>query len=316
MTTLSDRLGEYLVVRRTLGFELAYSERVLRVFTAFADKHEIGVITPDLFLRWKRAFGAANNTTWSARLSMVRGFARWLNGHDPRNVEPPLGLIPARRGRPRPHIYSKAQVTSIVKRAAELPSAYGLRGWAFTTLFGLIAATGLRINEALRLNDADVDLDNGVITIRQSKNGRARYAPVSASTTDRLGAYQQERVRLFGRQTGAFFRNDENRRVGDCAARYNFAQVSQDLGLRTAQRYHRHGRGPRIHDLRHTFAVHTIIDWYRKGLDPDREMSKLSTYLGHAKPEYTYWYIEAVPELMQLASKRAERALAKGGRPS
>jgi integrase/recombinase XerD len=141
--------------------------------------------------------------------------------------------------------------------------------------------------------------------------------PIAASAGERLGTYCAERVRLLGATAGAFFRNDDGRRLGDCSARYNFAVVSQEIGLRDAQRFCKHGRGPRIHDLRHTFAVRTIMGWYRKGLDPDREMIKLSTYLGHTKPEHTYWYIEAVPELLQLASERAERSLtsnaSKGG---
>jgi integrase/recombinase XerD len=127
-----------------------------------------------------------------------------------------------------------------------------------------------------------------------------------------LAAYRAVRMRLLGTAAGAFFRNDDGGRLSEWSARYNFAVVSQDMGLREAQRFCRHGRGPRIHDLRHTFAVRTIMGWYRKGLDPDWEMLRLSTYLGHVKPDHTYWYIEAVPELLQLASKRAERSLAEG----
>jgi hypothetical protein len=159
---------------------------------------------------------------------------------------------------------------------------------------------------------------------------RDRANPIAHDTTSRetcvngislvarLRAYRAERSRLLGPTTGPFFLIESGERPTDCCARYNFAIVSQDLGLREPQRFCKHGRGPRIHDLRHTFAVRTIMGWYRKGLDPDREMIKLSTYLGHSKPENTYWYIEAVPELLQLASARAERSLAasasqKGG---
>jgi integrase len=179
-------------------------------------------------------------------------------------------------------------------------------------LFGLIATTGLRINEALNLDDDDVDLSDGVITVRIGKNGRARFVPITPSCIARLAAYRAERTRIFGAARGAFFRNDDGRRQTDCGARYNFAHVSQGIGLRETQDFGKHGRGPRIHDLRHTFAVQTIVGWYRKGLNPDREMIKLSTYLGHAKPDHTYWYIEAVPELLQLAAMRAERSLVEG----
>jgi integrase/recombinase XerD len=166
----------------------------------------------------------------------------------------------------------------------------------------------------LKLDDDDVDLDAGVVTVKRGKNGKARYVPIARSTTKRLTAYRAERMRLLGTTTGAFFRVDDGRRLSEWSARYNFALVSQEIGLREVQRFCKHGRGPRIHDLRHTFAVRTIIGWYRKGLDPDREMIRLTTYLGHVKPDHTYWYIEAVPELLQLASRRAERSIAESGR--
>lgn len=312
MTTLSQRLDDYLAVRRSLGFDLSFSGRVLRGFTAFADHQGVDHVTVDLFLRWKAEFGAANNNTWSARLGMVRVFAGWLQGHDARTEVPPAGLISGKQRRTKPYIYSDEEVATLVARAAKLPSRYGLRGWTCSTLFGLIAITGLRINEALKLDDGDVDLAEGVITVRTGKNGKARFVPISPSCVARLGSYRAERTRLLGATIGAFFRNDDGRRPTDCCARYNFAHVSQGIGLRETQRFLKHGRGPRIHDLRHTFAVQTIIGWYRKGLNPDREMIKLSTYLGHAKPDHTYWYIEAVPELLQLAAARAEQSLAEG----
>ena len=318
MITLSQRLADYLAVRRSLGFDLAFEERVLKVFTTFADRQRADHITVDLFWQWKADYGKANNNTWAHRLGMVRSFASWLKGYDERTQVPPAGLIPLRWHRPRPHIYSDEEIAALVSRAAKLKSRYGLRGWTFSTLFGLIAVTGLRINEALRLDDADVDLDAGVITVKRGKNGKARLVPLASSTVKQLAAYHAERMRLLGPAAGAFFRNDDGRRPTDCSARYNFAIISQDMGLRQAQRFCRHGRGPRIHDLRHTFAVRTIKGWYRKGLDPDHEMLKLSTYLGHVRPDHTYWYIEAVPELLQLASQRAERSVAanaskKGG---
>jgi integrase len=314
MTTLSQRLDDYLAVRRGLGYDLSFSERMLRRFTEFADRKGADHITVDLFLHWKDTFGSADNNTWSARLSMVRVFARWLQAHDARTEVPPPGLIAGKPRRARPYIYSDTEIAAIVAHAAKLRSRYGLRGWTCSTLFGLIAVSGLRVSEAVGLDDDDVDLDQGVITVKRSKNGKARFVPVASSTAARLRRYRAERMRLLGATVGAFFRSDDGRQPTDCCARYNFALVCQEIGLRQPQRFCRHGRGPRIHDLRHTFAVRTIMGWYRKGLDPDREMIKLSTYLGHSKPELTYWYIEAVPELLQLASKRAERNLSEGHR--
>lgn len=310
MTTLTERFEEYLIVRRSLGYDLSFTARVMRGFTAFADHEGADHITVDLFLRWKKSFGGASNNTWSKRLGMVRAFAGWLQSLDARTEVPPAGLISGKLRRGRPYIYTEAEVASIVACAAKLPSSYGIRGWSYSTLFGLIAVTGLRINEAIALDDDDVDLEENVITVRRGKNGTSRFVPLAPSSAERLRAYRGERTRLLGPTPGPFFLMESGERPTDCSARYNFAVVSQTLGLRQPQCFCKHGRGPRIHDLRHTFAVRTIIGWYRKGLDPDREMIKLSTFLGHAKPELTYWYIEAVPELLQLASRRAEHALA------
>jgi integrase/recombinase XerD len=183
-------------------------------------------------------------------------------------------------------------------------------------LFGLIAATGLRIHEAIMLNDCDVDTAGAVLLIKRGKNGRSRLVPVTACTAGRLEAYRNERSRILGSSPEPFFLLESGLRPTDCAARYAFARICQNTGLRDRTRFHRHGRGPRIHDLRHTFAVRAILNWYHQGLNPDREMFHLSTYLGHTRPEHTYWYIEAVPELLQLAGRRAEQALTeRGGAP-
>jgi integrase len=311
MTSLTTHLDHYLAIRRRFGYDLATAERVLRRFTTFADKECAEHVTTALFLRWKDQFGSANNGTWSARLGMVRCFAAWLQGIDPHHELPPAGLISGKLRRARPFIYTEDQIAKIVAMAAQLPSDYGLRGLTCSTLFGLIAVTGLRISEAVGLDDRDIDLDAAVLTIRRGKNGKCRMLPISCSTADQLVAYRHERNRLGRSQDEAFFQFDQGRRPTDCGVRYNFAQVSQRIGLREPEEYKKHGRGPRIHDLRHTFAVRTIIGWYRNGLDPDREMIKLSTYLGHSDPDHTYWYIEAVPELLQLASERADRSLAQ-----
>jgi len=153
--------------------------------------------------------------------------------------------------------------------------------------------------------------ENGVLTVRRGKSGNARIVPLTESATDRLAAYARERDRLLGHVPTSFFVSDTGNRPDDCSARYNFATVCQRIGMRTPQKFNKHGRGPRIHDLRHTFAARTMVNWYRSGKDPEREMIKLSTYLGHTEPAHTYWYIEAVPELLELASTRATCAISQ-----
>ena len=310
MTNLSKELDRYLTIRRTLGYKLATEECVLRRFTAFAEREGADNITTDLFLRWRKAFGQAKRKTWSKRLTTVRVFARWLHSIDAKHEIPPNGLIPGCQNRPRPYIYSEEEIRRIVDGAAELPSYNGIRALTCSTLFALIAVTGLRVGEALSLEVADVDLETGVITLRQGKLGKARLLPVSESTRARLIAYSEERDRLLGAPSKPFFVADRGGRLTPCGAQFNFAAVCQAIGLRPAQKFKRHGRGPRIHDLRHTFAVRTLLNWYRTGKDPSREMIKLTTYLGHKNPAHTYWYIQAVPELLDLASQRAEAKVA------
>jgi integrase/recombinase XerD len=302
--SLRRELDRYLTVRRSLGYKLGTAERVLRRFVDFAETEGASHVTTALFLRWQDAFGAAGRQTWAARLGMVRLFAQWLHGLDPSHDVPPCGLVPSRYRRMRPYVYSEAEIATIVAEAARLPSIYGMRGLTCSTLFGLIAVAGLRLGEALGLDTGDVDLEGSVLRIRRGKRGKERLLPLADSVVDRLRGYAGERDRLLGRTPEPFFVGCGGERLGDCSARYNFALVGQRIGLRDPQRYGRHGRGPRIHDLRHSFAARTIVAWYRTGKDPAREMIKLTTYLGHASPDHTYWYIEAVPELLELASAR------------
>jgi integrase len=182
-------------------------------------------------------------------------------------------------------------------------SPKGLRARTFATLFGLLVATGLRLNEALTLDKPDVNLDLGILYIRHGKFRKSRFVPIHPTTVAALKKYADARDCLFpALLTPAFFISERGRRVTDGAAEYTFAKLSQQLGLRLPAKGH--GRGPRLHDLRHRFAARTLIQWYRAGLDVERELPKLSTYLGHVHVNDTYWYLEAVPELLQLATDR------------
>lgn len=303
--SITAQLDHYLSVRRSLGYDLRTDERVLRRFARFADQEGAPHIDTALFLRWDASLPDVGTSTRSARLGKVRLFARWLSGIDPAHEVPPRGLLPDRSGRSRPHIYSAAEVVSIIAAARALPSIYGLRGLTNSTLFGLIAVTGLRISEALALDRDDLDVENGVLRVRRGKLGKERLLPLDPTVVAQLADYVTERDRLVGSAPDAFFVNGKGARLTDCDARYNFAHACQQIGLRTPQQYCRHGRGPRLHDLRHTFAVRTMINWYRTGKDPAREMIRLTTYLGHADPDHTFWYLEAVPELLELAMARA-----------
>ncbi|HET6181936.1 MAG TPA: tyrosine-type recombinase/integrase, partial [Candidatus Sulfotelmatobacter sp.] len=182
-------------------------------------------------------------------------------------------------------------------------SSKGLRASTFTTLFGLLAVTGMRVNEALGLDRRDVDLTLGILHIRRTKFGKSRYVPVHPSAVEALTKYAQTRDRIVSAlPTPAFFISERGGRITEWTARYTFAKLSQHLGLRISAKGH--GRGPRLHDMRHRYAAHTLVQWYRAGLDVERELPKLATYLGHVHLNDTYWYLEAVPELLQLATDR------------
>jgi len=188
-----------------------------------------------------------------------------------------------------------------------ISSTAGLKGSTFSTIFGLLAVTGLRVSEALALDREDVDLEEGVLRIRRTKFGKSRLVAVHESTRQKLADYTCKRDRVVHRPvTAAFFLSERGGRVTEWAARYNFAKVSREVGLRAPTTCCRHGRGPRLHDMRHRFAVCTLLEWYRAGIDVEREIPKLATYLGHVHVNETYWYIEAVPELLELATRRLE----------
>ena len=305
----------YLLLRRRLGFRLKGADRLLGDFVELVDATGAGVITTELALRWAQRPKSAQPATWAARLALVRRFAAHHKAADPRTEVPPAGLLPERYRRQRPYIYSAEEICRILEAAAELKSARGVRALTYTTLFGLLAATGMRVSEAVGLDREHVDLKHGVLTIHDTKFGASRFVPLHPSAERALAAYVARRdAALPDLSASAFFVSERRRRVTDWSTRYNFALVSRLIGLREATEHNRHGRGPRLHDLRHRFAAETLLHWYRAGLDVEREMPKLSAYLGHVHVNDTYWYIEAVPELLELAAARVTRDVT-GGSP-
>jgi len=308
MSELRHAMEQYLRLRRSLGFALREPEAVLRRFVAFAEREGASSITTDLVLRWTRQPSRAQPATWASWVAIVRRFARWWSATDARTEVPPEGLLPHRFRRQRPYIYSDDEIERLLRATAQLPSAHGLRALTYCTFFGLVAATGMRMSEGLALDRGDVDLEEGILTVRRTKFGKSRLVPLHASTREALARYAAQRDGLLRRvETAAFFASEHGRRITQWSARYHFARVSQQIGLRPPAAGHRHGHGPRLHDLRHRFAVRTLIGWYRMGLDVEREIPKLATYLGHVHVNDTYWYIEAVPELLQLATERLMR---------
>lgn len=304
MSALRQAVEQYLTLRKQLGFKLHDTERALRSFSTFVESESASTITVDLALRWATRPAGAQPATWAWRYGTVRRLALWLSAGDTRVEVPPPGLLSGRYRRKRPYLYSDAEVEAIVRAAARLDSPKGLKGATYSTLFGLLAATGLRISEAVALDRERVDLQEGILHVHRTKFGKSRLVPVHESTCRVLADYAARRDRVVRGTSSAFFVSEQGGRLTQWAARYNFAKVSQEIGLRAPVPGHRHGHGPRLHDFRHRFAAHTLLNWYRTGRNVERELPKLATYLGHVHVNDTYWYIEALPELLQLAIDR------------
>lgn len=303
MNGLRDALPQYVALRRALGTKLQEPARTLEQFLDFLEREGSEFITSELALRWAMEPQGVQRATWARRLSMVRRFAAWFSTIDARTEVPPHRLLAPRRKRNKPHIFTEQEIDQLMAEATRLASPTGLRALTYTTLIGLLTATGLRPGEALALDRSDVDLENGILAIRQTKFGKSRFAPVSDSTRAALQEYAKQRDALRpSRRTDAFLVSERGARVQGCTARRTFARISCTIGLRTAAGSRRIGRGPRLQDFRHCFATRKLIEWYRAGVDVGREMPKLTTYLGHVDVAHTYWYLEAVPELLQLAT--------------
>ena len=306
MNELSNVIEEYIALRRSLGFKLHGVARGLRNFAAFAAHERVDHVTVEGALRWALQTTGNERSTAAARLRMVTGFARWRQATDPRTEVPPPNLLPTRYHRKRPYIYTDDQISQLVVAAHRLPSPSGLRGLTVATIIGLLAVTGMRVSEAVALDRADVDLEDGILSIRQSKFRKSRLVAVHPSTRLVLTDYAATVDRLVRRRATApaFFVSERGARFSQWAVGYGFAKVSGQIGLRAPIRGHRYGHGPRLHDLRHRFAAQTLVAWYRAGLDVERELPRLATYLGHVHVNETYWYLEAVPELLELATQR------------
>ena len=316
MRSLQHHLGEYVAARRALGTQLEEPAQTLRRFISFLARKKARFITVKLALEWsQQCRDGAQRATCARKLSMVRQFARWLNAIEPRHQVPPRGLMDVRHRRGKPHIYSDGEIARLMAEAARLKSPKRMNALTLEILIGLLAATGLRPGEAAALQMTDVDLDAKVLDIRNSKFGKSRQVPIHPSTVDALRRYIRERDRIFrNHSTPFFFVSDRGASLDMGSVRRWFCKVSRACGLRRRVDHRRCGRGPRLQDLRHTFATRRLVEWYRAGSNVAAQMPKLATYLGHSSVACTYWYIEAVPELLELATE-FQLAPDQGGRP-
>lgn len=301
MTALRSALDRYVAMRRGLGHQFRAQERRLTAFVTFMEEHDATVITHKLALEWA-TLPPDRHASWALRLCDVRGFVRHLLNVEPRTEVPPVKSLPPLR-RAKPYLYTDEEIRKLLAAARELPPAAGLRRWTFHCLFGLLAVTGLRVGEALRLRREDTDLRQGILIIRDTKFGKSRLVPVHATTREVLLDYAARRDEHPDRRGSPyFFVTEQGRRLLMQYVHPVFWQLSRQIGLRSQDDH----TGPRLHDFRHRFAVQTLVTWYRAGEDVERLLPALSTYLGHSCVRDTYWYLSACPELMEHAAKRLE----------
>lgn len=302
-TTMVARVEAYLATRRRLGFQLRIEGGELLRFARYADASgHRGPVTVELALRWAQTARRSTRLYRARRIETVRCFARHQVLLEPATEIPPARLLGPAHRRTQPHIYSQYEITRLLALAARLRSRRGLRARTYVAILSLLACTGLRISEALRLQLMDVDLDAGLLTIRETKFHKSRLVPLHASASAALRDYVAHRDRVQPRWPSAtLFISEAGQSLPYTTVRTTFREIVDRIVARIQGR-----RPPRLHDLRHTFACRCLLRWLREGVDVHERIAALSTYLGHAKISDTYWYLTGVPELMAITASRFE----------
>lgn len=304
MKTLRNAVADYLALRRSLGFKLDNEERGLGYFLSFLKEKGAARITTALALQFATQRQQSHPTEYAKRLSTVRGFAAYHRGIDPGTEVPPCGLLPHPPQRARPYLYSEEEIRQLLKAARKLPPTDSLRPWTYHCLLGLLAVTGMRLGEAVNLQLQHADMEQGLLTIRDTKFGKSRLVPLHASTQKVLAQYVKRRNRVFpGQLVQNLFVSNRGTALRLNRVEETFDELLRQIGLPAPSVNHK----PRLHDFRHRFAVETLKHWYRSGEDVERRLPVLSTYLGHVHVTHTYWYLTNTPELMGAAGKRLEK---------
>jgi integrase len=285
MTGLSEFVEDYLAMSRSLGFKLPGYDRLLGDFVTYLDSVGATTVTAAAAVSWAVRPKGASPRWWSSRLSVVRGFAAHYQAFDPTAEVPPADMLACPAYRREPHLYSDAEVAALMVEARGLSPSF--RGTTYETLIGLMACTGIRPGEVLRLDRNDIDWANGVMRIVGTKFGKNRDVPLQPSTIEALGAYGRLRDERWPEpRTVSFFVSKAGARLKYNNVCCTFRNLLAPAGITWPPQR----RSPRMHDLRHSFAVKTLIGWYKAGFDVDARLPLLSTFLGHSNPSHTYWY--------------------------
>jgi integrase len=304
VSVLGERAEDYLGMRRALGYKLEVQGWLLGEFIAYLEQAAAATVTIEHAVAWATLPATAQRSYWAQRLSVVREFARYLQTIDPACEIPPANLLPFRPRRAIPHLYEPQEIRALMTAAGTLPIA--LQAATYRTLIGLLAVTGLRLGEAIRLNRDDIDADRQLLRILNSKFGKSREVALQDSTMAALEDYGRVRDGRFPKPgCEAFFLSTRGTRLLAPSIHQTFNRLIKIAGITPRPG----GRAPRPHDLRHGFAVGTLLDWYRDGLDVQARLPLLSTWLGHVNPASTFWYLTAAPELLALVADRLDPTL-------
>jgi len=294
--TITDSVERYLACRHSLGYKMSSQGYMLRNFAAFVDSQtKVDRLDTQLALRWACLSSSAAPLYCARRLEVVRCFARYLAVFDERTEIPPMGILGAAHRRIKPHIYTDEEIETLLRSCSMLMPPDSLRPLTYRTLFGLLASTGLRVSEALRLANKDVDLSRAVLSVNETKFHKSRIIPIHSTVVAALAAYMSERDRRWAVPVSdRFFRSSKGAPLPYTTVRHAFRTLVRRLGWSS----NGERKLPRIHDLRHSFASKRLRDWQRQGYDLMVMLPALSTYLGHVKVSDTYWYITALPDLL------------------
>lgn len=309
--SMQHLVQEYLDERRGLGFALTIPGSQLRAFARYADASgHRGPLTRQLIIGWARDEAKrATPLTWACRVAVIRPFAKHRARIEPGTYVPDADTFGRSRRRLAPHLYTDREIVDLLAAASQLSPKGRLRPATYRALFGLIAATGMRVSEALRLACADVDLEAGKLTVRQTKFAKSRLVPLHPTTVRALRQYLALRQRHVPTvKDGPFLVSAKGTALAKRTVHWVFDRLRKQLGW-TARGGH---AAPRIHDLRHTFICRRVQLWHEHGTDIDNAMVALSTYVGHAKVSDTYWYLTAAPDLMSVAGRRFEQFVEAG----
>ncbi len=303
MTGLEHVVEEYLAVRRGLGFKLEREGILLPEFARFLEQQGSPFITSILAVQWATLPSGVSRKWAAARLRIVRQLARYAAALDPRTEVPASDLLPYREVRKTPYIYSEEEITRLLAATETLRSP--VMQSTYATVIGLLACTGMRVGEAIALDRTDIDWCEETLIIRHAKFGKSRLVPLHVTAIEHLKSYAAIRDCATRRpRTSSFFLEHDGTRLDYNNVAMTFLRLVHRAGLA-----HARPRRPRIHDMRHSFAVKTLLRWYREGVDVEAWLPRLSTYLGHVSPSSTYWYLTATPELLAVAAARAEWSL-------